>query len=175
MIKNFFDLLLSFTKIGILGFGGGPVFIPLIQEEVVHQHNWLTEKEFIDALAIGNTLPGPIATKLSTYVGYKIGGIPGVIAGLIGTVLPSLIIMIIITAVFWEFKDLKSVKGMLGGIRPAVVGMLAAVSFNLFKPSVTNISEGIIAVCCFLLIVVLKINPALIMLLSAVTGIALFR
>ena len=174
MIKTFFELLLSFTKVGVLGFGGGPAFIPLIEEEVVHQHHWLTEKEFIDALAIGYTLPGPIATKLSTYVGYKIGGIPGVIAGLIGTVLPSLLIMLIIAAVFWEFKDLDTVKGMLKGIRPAVVGMLAAVTFSLAKPSIISLPEGIIAVSCFLLMVTLKFNPALIMILSAITGIVIF-
>lgn len=174
MIKTFIDLLLSFTKVGILGFGGGPSFIPLIEEEVVSHHHWLTEKEFVDALAIGNTLPGPIATKLSTYVGYKIGGIPGVIAGLIGTVMPSLILMLIITAFFWEFKDLDATKGMLRGIRPAVVGMLAAVTFGLIKPSIASFPEGIIAVCCFLLMAAFNINPGLIMILSAVTGIIFF-
>lgn len=173
-MDKFFQLLISFSKVGIFGFGGGPSFIPLIQEEVVDRHKWLTQDEFVDALAMGNTLPGPIATKMSTYVGYKIAGIPGIIAGALGTVLPSMIFMLILASLFWEYKDKAFVQSMLKGIRPAVVAMLAVVIFEIFSPSIKSWGTGLIAIVCFAMIAFLNVHPAFTILLSALIGILVF-
>ena len=71
------QLFWAFFRVGIFGFGGGPAMIPLVRAEVVTRHHWLTDEEFADVLAIGNTLPGPIATKMPGYIGYRVGGVTG--------------------------------------------------------------------------------------------------
>jgi len=78
-------IFIAFAKVGLFGYGGGPSMIPLMQEEVVDAHHWLSTEEFVDALAMGNALPGPIATKMSLYVGYKLAGMPGALAGVQGS------------------------------------------------------------------------------------------
>ncbi|NIM05618.1 MAG: chromate transporter, partial [Armatimonadetes bacterium] len=93
----------------------------LVEEEVVNRHHWLPMKEFIDALAMGNALPGPIAVKMSGYVGFKIAGLPGAIAGAIGIMLPSLILMLVLASLFFKYKDMPQVQASLKAVRPAVV------------------------------------------------------
>ena len=85
-------LLWSFTKVGILGYGGGPSMVPLVKAEVVDLYGWMTDTEFADALAMGYALPGPIATKIAAVVGFRVGGVLGSIAALAGMVLPSLVL-----------------------------------------------------------------------------------
>ena len=85
------DIFISFSKVGIFAYGGGPSMIPLVQEEVVDVHGWMTIEEFTDALAMGYALPGPIATKMAAYIGYKVAHGPGLLVALFGTVFPSLI------------------------------------------------------------------------------------
>ena len=94
------DLFVSFTKVGIFAYGGGPSMIPLIQEEVVDRNAWMTIEEFTDALAMGYALPGPIATKMAAYIGYQVADTPGLLVALFGTVFPSLLMMMILGLFF---------------------------------------------------------------------------
>jgi len=103
----------SFAKVGIFGYGGGPSMIPLIQEEVVDRQRWLAIEEFIDALAMGNALPGPIAIKMPAYVGFKIAGLPGAIAGVIGMMLPCFVLMLVLATFFLRYKDMPQVQASL--------------------------------------------------------------
>ncbi len=98
-------LFLAFLIPGILGYGGGPASIPLIEHEVVKNYEFLTTTEFGEILALGNALPGPIATKLAGYIGYHVAGTPGAIVALIATIVPSLVAMILLLGLIMKFKD----------------------------------------------------------------------
>jgi chromate transporter len=163
-------VFLAFAKAGVFGFGGGPAIIPLIQEEVVDANGWLTNQQFADALALGNSLPGPIATKMAAYVGYKVGGIGGAVAGVTGMVLPTMVAMLALAAVYLAFKDHPKVASMLKGMRPVVIALMAMVIYNLFPSSIGSFSMGAIAAVAFVAVVFLNVHPALAIVGGAVLG-----
>jgi chromate transporter len=173
-MKLLLEILFSFAKVGVFGYGGGPSMIPLLKAEVVDQNKWLTEADFIDALAIGNSLPGPIATKMSAYVGFKIAGIPGAVAALMGMVLPSVILMLIVALLFWAYKDTPQVRASLKAVRPAVVALLAIVVYDMFPHSVTSWHTGLIALATFVIIVYFKLHPALAIAAAALLGVLVY-
>ena len=164
------QILWTFSKIGVLGFGGGPAFIPLIQEEVVDVRGWLTTEEFIDTLAMGNTLPGPIATKMAAYTGWKLAGVPGAILAVAGTVGPSMILMILLITYVYSLKDQPRMQGVLRGIRPAVVALLAWTAWDIAPKAVKNVPQGIVALATFAAIILFNIHPALAIIGAAVVG-----
>ncbi len=92
--------------------------IPLVQVEVVDAHHWLTSEEFVDTLAMGNALPGPIATKMSAYIGYKLAGLPGAVVGVTGMILPSIILMLALAGILLTYKDTHYVQASLKAVRP---------------------------------------------------------
>lgn len=169
------DIFISFTKVGVFAYGGGPSMIPLVQEEVVDVHGWMSIEEFTDALALGYALPGPIATKMAAYIGYKIAHLPGLIAALLGTVLPSLMMMMVLAAFFWTYKDSPYVQSSLKAVRPAVVGLLFVVVWQMFPKSVTSLTTGLIAVVTFAAIILLNVHPAVAIVASAVIGVIAYR
>src|SRR6056297_3328067 len=100
----YWHLFLAFFIPGILGYGGGPASIPLVEHEVVGNYEWMTTQEFSEVVAIGNSLPGPIATKMAGYIGYSEAGVPGAIIALFASVAPSLILMILMMAILLKYK-----------------------------------------------------------------------
>lgn len=165
-----------FFKVGMLGYGGGPSSIPLVHKEVVDTHKWMTDEAFQDALAIGNVLPGPIATKLGGYIGYLQKGWMGLANAVFATILPTIILMIILLKLFTEFKDLEWVQGMSNGVMPVVGVMLAILTYEfLAKAKARTTWQFIIlfTLIAFLLLVVLEIHPAIIILFIVVFS--LFR
>ncbi|MCV6605232.1 MAG: chromate transporter, partial [Porticoccaceae bacterium] len=104
-MKLHWQLFVAFFRIGIFGFGGGPSMIPLFKAEVVTRYGWMSDDEFGDVLAIGNTLPGPIATKMSGYIGYRMGGIAGCLNALIALVIPSVLLMVVFLVLLTQYKD----------------------------------------------------------------------
>ncbi|WP_409299309.1 chromate transporter [Peribacillus sp. SCS-26] len=156
-------IFLAFFIPGILGYGGGPSSIPLIENEVVDRYNWLTVKEFSEVLAFGNSLPGPIATKMAGYIGYQQGGILGAITGVFSTVAPSLILLIALLSLLYKFKDSPRVKKMTLFVRPAIAIMLAVMAFQFFKGSYLDIGVLQTVLLCaasFILMEKLKVHPA---------------
>ena len=151
----------SFAKVGIFGYGGGPSMMPLVQEEVVDVNHWMTDKEFVDALAMGNALPGPIATKISAYTGFKLAGLWGAAAAVIGMILPSLIAMLALTAFFFQVKDHPRAQATLKAVRPAVVALLALVVYEIYPESILSWDTALIALATFLALAILKIHPAI--------------
>lgn len=163
-------VFVAFAKAGAFGFGGGPSIIPLIQEEVVDVNSWLTHEQFADALALGNSLPGPIATKMAAYVGYKVGGIGGAIAGVTGMVLPTMVAMLALAAVYFSFKDNPKIGSVMKGVRPVVIALMAMVIYDLFPSSVTSSGTGIVAAMAFVAVVFFHVHPALAIVGGAVLG-----
>jgi len=123
----YLDIFKAFLGPGSLTFGGGPSAIPLMQQQVVDKYQWLTAEEFTDALALGNSLPGPIATKMSALIGYKMGGWLGALVGLISTVAPTALAIIFLINIYNSFKDAKWMGGMMKAVRPVVVIMIGMI------------------------------------------------
>lgn len=169
------DLLIAFTRASNLGFGGGPAVIPLIKIEVVERYHWLTNAQFTDALAVGNALPGPIATKLAVYVGYQVSGWLGVLAALIGTILPTVLAVILLTGFLMKYSNSPILKGMLKGVRPVVVVLIAQTAFDMGIGSFPNLTTWGIAVVTVVSLYWLKLHPALIIVLSMAFGLLVFR
>jgi chromate transporter len=175
MFQTWLNLFLTFTKIGVLGYGGGPSMIPLVQQEVVEVHSWMTNEEFVDTLAMGNALPGPIATKMSMFVGYKIGGWVGGFLALFALLWPSSVLMMIMGIAFMRFKDLPVSRAMLTAVRPVVVALLAYTTYSVFPQSIKNWHTGVIGLAAFAAVTFLNVHPALTILAAAILGLAVYR
>ncbi|WP_394580805.1 chromate transporter [Cytobacillus firmus] len=129
------DIFMAFFRVGILGYGGGPSSIPLVHKEVVDKFKWMDTDEFGDVLALGNALPGPIATKMAGYIGYRVGGILGMITALAATMVPTIVLMIILLTALNTFKDQPWVAGMTKAVVPVVAVMLATLTWDFVKKS----------------------------------------
>lgn len=169
-------IFVAFAKVGIFGYGGGPSMIPLIKEEVVDGHAWMKAEEFADTLAVGNALPGPIATKMSAYIGYKLAGLPGAVAGVTGTVLPSMAAMLALAAVLLANKDNPLIKNSLRAVRPVVVALLAWTVYGLWPSTIDSRLDSIlIAIAAFVAVSLVNIHPAIVIAISAIVGIIVYR
>lgn len=166
----YINLLFTFFKIGLFSFGGGYAMLPLIQQEVVTFNKWLSHKEFIDIVAISQVTPGPIAINAATYVGYKVAGILGSSAATCGVILPSFILILIMTKFFFKFRNNKYVDAAFMGIRPAVVGLIAAAAILVAFGSFIDYKSAIIFVFAFILTYKYKIDPILMIILAGVAG-----
>ncbi|WP_456276620.1 chromate transporter [Bacillus sp. AK128] len=166
-------IFLAFFIPGIVGYGGGPASIPLVENEVVDQYEWMTVSEFSEVLALGNALPGPIATKMAGYIGYQQGGILGAVVGIFATVAPSLILMIILLGILYKFKDSPKVKRMTNYIRPTIAVLLGVMTFNFFSTSYIDagiMQTIILIVVGFLLLEKMKVHPAYVIVGALVYG-----
>lgn len=178
----FLDLFLTFFKIGITTFGGGYAMIPLIQSEVVAK-GWLSETALVNFIAVSESTPGPFAVNIATYVGRVTAGILGSLSATLGVVLPSFIIILIVAKFYKKFKESKTVKGAMTGLRPAVIGLIGAALISMattvFFPlgfSLKNLltwdaaASVIIMGLALYLAIGKKLSPIIIILISAVLG-----
>ena len=171
MVVALGKLFLAFIKVGTFGFGSGPAMIPLIQAEVVDVHHWLTPQEFVDALAMGNALPGPIAVKLAAFVGWEVAGLLGSLVAILGVSAPAAAGMLIFAYLLYEHKDNPRINGMFVALRPVVIGMLAWVVWTLFPRSVANWQAGVLALASFVVLAFLKVHPILVVVVAAALGV----
>jgi len=130
-MKIYIDIFTSFLKTGLLTFGGGPAGIALVQNEAVTKYSWFTIEEWTNVVAMSNSLPGPIATKLAAVVGYQAGGVIGAVLALIATVAPSAIAVIGLLSIYNKFKDADWMKGMMRGVAPVVVVMVLYSAYTM--------------------------------------------
>jgi chromate transporter len=161
----FWEIFVAFFIPGILGYGGGPASIPLVENEVVDRYGWLTTEQFSEVLALGNALPGPIATKMAGYIGYQEGGALGAIVGVFATVAPSLILMIALLGILYKFKDSPKVKRMTLLIRPTIAVLLGIMAYEFFVTSYEGaglIQTVLLVVVSFILLEKVKVHPALV-------------
>ncbi len=175
MFTQLWDLLIAFARASNLGFGGGPAVIPLIKIEVVERYHWMTNSEFADALAVGNALPGPIATKLAGYVGYQEAGWLGALVANIGVILPTALAVILLAQFLMKYSNSPILKGMLKGVRPVVVVLIAQTAFDMGRGSFPNLTTWGIALATVVSVYWLKLHPALIIVASMGFGLVVFR
>jgi len=158
----YWDIFVAFFIPGILGYGGGPASIPLIENEVVDRYGWLTTQQFSEVLALGNALPGPIAPKLAGYIGYMEGGWLGATVGIFATVAPSLLLMIMLLSLILKYKDSPKVKLMSTLVRPTIAVLLGVMTYSFFADSYEGIGSWQtfgIGVASLILLEKLKIHP----------------
>lgn len=122
---------MEFFQIGLFSIGGGYAAMPLIQHQVVDLHPWLTMTQFADIMAIAEMTPGPISINSATFVGIQVAGIPGALIATFGCVLPSCAIVLLLGYVYYRYKGLSMVQGVLAGLRPAVIAMIASAGLSL--------------------------------------------
>ena len=127
----YFELFWSFFQIGLFSIGGGYAAMPLIQNQVVEIHPWLTMTQFADIMTIAEMTPGPIAINSATFVGIQVAGIPGAIIATLGCVFPSCVIVMALAYIYYRFRGLTLVQGVLSGLRPAVIAMIASAGVSL--------------------------------------------
>lgn len=175
----YLELFWSFLKIGLFSFGGGYAAMPLIQEQVVSSHDWLSMAEFTDLITISQMTPGPIAINSATFVGIKIAGIPGALVSTIGCILPSCIIVMLIAKLYLKYRTVNMLQSVLNSLRPAVVAMIASAgisvlitafwgSAELISLAGTNWILVIIFAACVVLLRKFRMNPILVMVLAGV-------
>jgi chromate transporter len=169
----YWQLFLAFFLPGILGYGGGPASIPLIENEVVSHYGWLSVNEFSEVLALGNSLPGPIATKMAGYIGYQEGGVLGAAIATFATVAPSLILMIGLLSLLYKYKDSPKVKRMSNYIRPTIAVLLGVMAIKFLLESYEGaglVQTGILVVVSYVLLERFKVHPAYVILASLIYG-----
>src|SRR5699024_6868605 len=158
---------------GILGYGGGPASIPLIENEVVQRFEWMSVQEFSEVLALSNALPGPLATKMAGYIGFEVGGIPGAIVAVFVTVAPSLILMIMLLGILYKYKDSPKVKRLTLYVRPVIAILLGLMAWGFFVDSFEGIGiwqTALLISTSYLLLERFKVHPAFVIAGTLVYG-----
>ena len=135
----YWQLFFEFAKISLVCVGGGYASMPLIQASVVDGYHWLTLSEFIDIFTISQMTPGPIGVNAATFAGMKIAGIPGAICATVGFCTPSLILGIVLAYLFFRYGDIGPIRGILNGLRPAVVALIAAAGISFVILALWNV------------------------------------
>ena len=157
------ELFLSFFQVGMFSFGGGFAAIPLIKDQIVDRHGWLTLAEFTDLITIAEMTPGPIAVNSATFVGIMTAGLPGAIVATLGCILPACLIVSLLAFFYFRYQNLTVIQGILSGLRPAVVALIASAGLTILimniwgesivwsMDAVNWIGLGLFAVAIFLL------------------------
>ncbi len=166
-------LFFAFFIANLLGYGGGPASIPLMFEEVVNRFGWLSSEEFNNVLALGNALPGPIATKIAAYVGFSVTGWGGVAVALAATIVPSSVAVILLMKVLQKYRQSPVVKGLSLAVQPVICMLMLLLTVTIFNDALQSIGwiqSIVIAVVAFLLLTKLKVHPALVIVMAFAYG-----
>lgn len=157
-LKTCLTLFLTFLKIGAFTFGGGYAMIPIIEKEMVEKHKWIKSEDILDIFAIAESTPGPIAINSATFIGYKIGGVFGSFCATFGVVLPSFVIISIISLVLREFSDIKAVQYAFNGIRAGVLALIIKALVSMYKKAPKGLFSYILMGASFILAAFTDIN-----------------
>ncbi|TDQ42732.1 chromate transporter [Aureibacillus halotolerans] len=167
------QLFLAFFIPAIIGYGGGPASIPLVQHEVVQNYGWLTNDQFAEMLAVSNALPGPIATKMAGYVGFSVAGWVGALVTLLATILPSLFLMLLFMGVLMKFKDAPQVQRLTSYVRPVICLLLVVMTYQFISEGVTDtgwVHTVVLIAGSYILLEKVKLHPAYVILVAMVYG-----
>jgi len=166
----YWQIFWVFTKIGTFTLGGGYAMLPLIEKEIVMQKKWISATEFVDRIAIAQSLPGVFAVNISILTGYRLKGNRGSIVASLGTILPSFVIILLIALFFRHFTENVYVIKIFRAIRPAVVALIVVPVFSTAKEIGINIRTIIIPVAAAFLIWFWGVSPIYIVLAAAIGG-----
>lgn len=170
--KLYFELFASFFKIGAFTIGGGYAMLPLIQREVVENKNWIEERDMLDIVAIAESTPGPIAINTATFVGTKTAGFFGAFFSTLGVVLPSFIIITVLSYVLDAVSNIEAVKFAFNGIRAGVLALIVKALWGMAKHCPKTIFSAVLAVVAFMVVLFLDINVLWVIIGGALIGLA---
>jgi chromate transporter len=166
-------LFVTFAGMSVILFGGGYVFIPMIQEAVVDGQHWVTQTEFIDAIALGQVTPGPILIS-AAFIGYKVAGVAGAAVSTIGIFAPPAIIMLIATSMLDRIKNSNAIQACLRGVRPAVIGMIFAAAVVIGSSAQNHWLSLLIFSTALVALLRFRIEVVWIIPVSGLMGLALY-
>lgn len=169
-MNYYLKLFMIFFRVGAFTFGGGYAMVPIIQKEIVEKEGLIDSEDFLDIIAVAQSLPGAIAVNTSVFVGYKLVGMLGAAAALLGTVLPSLIVIIILAIFYNQIKDLASVQMFFQGVRPAIVALIFMSAIKLSKSIKKVYFNYAMMFFAFIGIIFLNIHPIFVIIGCAIAG-----
>lgn len=170
MKNKLLNLFLTFFRIGLFTFGGGYAMIPLIQRETVENHKWISDDDILEVIAIAESTPGPIAINSATFIGYKVAGVWGSFFATLGVVLPSFIIILIISFILRGFQDIKAVQYAFNGIRAGVLALIIKAWWAMYKKMPKKMIAYFIAITAFLATAIFDINVLIVIICAGVIG-----
>ena len=169
-LKLIIELFFTFMKIGAFTFGGGHAMIPLIQKETVEKKGWISDDDIFDVVAIAESTPGPIAVNSATFVGYKTAGFLGALFSTVGVIIPSFVVILIISGVLREFRENTVVRYAFFGIGAGVLALIFKALVNMYKQCPKGIVTYILMALSFVAVAVFDVNVILMLVLCAAVG-----
>lgn len=169
-VSQALTLFWTFFKIGAFTFGGGYAMIPLIQREVVENHKWLDDDDIMSVIAISESTPGPIAINMATFVGYRTAGILGSTMATIGVVLPSFVIILLVSGILREFYHLDVVRYAFEGIRAGVLALIAKALWSLYKKCPHDLLSYILMAAAFVIVAFFDVSALVVIIGCAACG-----
>ena len=185
-MRLLWELFWSFFQIGLFSFGGGYASMPLIQNQVVTIRGWLTLAELADMITISQMTPGPIAINSATFVGTRLAGLPGAIVATLGCVVPSSIVVLTLAFLYYKYKNISYMQGVLYGLRPVVVALIANAGVSilvmaLFRSGTVTLEAAnfdwlalLIVAGCLVALMKFKKDPILVMFGAGIVGLVLY-
>ena len=170
-MNTLLELFIVFFKLGAFTIGGGIAMLPLLQNTLTEEKKWFTREEFVDIVAVCQSLPGVVAVNMATYVGFKKKGLIGSIVSTLGVIIPSFVLILLIARGITALGDSGAVMGAMAGLRAAALGMVSVAMIQLAPSALKSKWAILAALTAFVLIAILKVNTAYVILLFAVTGI----
>lgn len=172
-MQSYIELIIAMVRTGILGFGGGPSVIPLIRHEAVVKYQWINDDEFGETLAIANALPGPIATKMSAYLGYRLKGISGAIVATATHILPTCLAMVALVTLVSVLSSSQIIQNIIGAVTPVIAVLLGIMAYEFGQKTLKGFGM-IFGITLFLLafigLQVLSIHPGIIVIIFLCYG-----
>ncbi|KIL24298.1 hypothetical protein B4134_3112 [Bacillus safensis] len=172
-MQSYIELIIAMVRTGILGFGGGPSVIPLIRHEAVVKYQWINDDEFGETLAIANALPGPIATKMSAYLGYRLKGVSGAIVATAAHILPTCLAMVALVTLVSVLSSSQIIQNMIGAVTPVIAVLLGIMAYEFGQKTLKGFGM-IFGIALFLLafigLQVLSIHPGIIVMIFLLYG-----
>lgn len=165
------DLFFLFFFIGSFTIGGGFAMIPFIKREMIDKKHWMEDGDFLDNLALAQSLPGPVVINISILTGYRLRGVKGSIASVIGTAAPSFAIILVVALFLWRYRDYHLVQAAFMGIRPAVTALIIYTIFTLGRRVFADYRSLLLFTLFLSGLIFLNLHPITIIIVSAMIGI----
>ncbi len=170
-IKKLLSVFWVFFKIGAFTFGGGYAMIPLIQRETAQNRNWVSDEDILEIIAIAESTPGPIAINSATFIGYKVAGVLGSIFATVGVVLPSFVIIYVISGILRQFQEIKAVQYAFAGIRAGVLALIFKAMWSMYKQCKKSAFAYLIMAFAFVSVTLFDLSLLLVIIICAVAGV----
>ncbi len=169
------DILRVFLKIGTFAFGGVYSMLTFFERELVERRKWLTHEEFAESVVMGQLTPGAPIVNTGIFIGYTLKKLRGALATVAGQVLPSFILVLVLSFLYVKYKEIALLKAILKGVGAAVVGLIASVVYSMGRKLVKEYKGIVIAAIAFLCLAVFRLNPIGLIVAAGIAGLILFR